>query len=84
MSNLYSNIGLGAAVITLIALNSAFAQSQTSSFQADRISISYNPPGSAQYQDVYELLRQHNASEKIKEILSPFGLQEQLTIETNF
>jgi Putative metallopeptidase len=55
---------------------------QSSSFQADRISIAYSPPDNAQYQDVYELLRQRNALEKIKEILSPFRLQEQLAIET--
>jgi hypothetical protein len=81
-SNLHRHTGLAFSVITLIGLNSAFAQSQTSFFQADRISIAYNAPASAQYQDVYELLRQHNALEKIKEILSPFQLQEQLTIET--
>jgi hypothetical protein len=34
------------------------------------------------FQEVQELLRQHNALEKIKEILSPFQLPEQLTIET--
>ena len=75
-------MGLAAAVITLIGLNYAFAQSQTSSFQADRISIAYNPPDNAQYQDVYELLRQRNALEKVKEVLSPFQFSEQLTIET--
>ena len=75
-------MGLALAVITLFGLNSAFAQSQMSSFQADQISIAYNPPDNAQYQDVYELLRQRNALEKIKEILSPFRWQEQLTIET--
>jgi putative metallopeptidase DUF4344 len=82
MNNLHKNIGLAVAVITLIGLNSAFAQSRSSSFQADRISIAYSPPDNAQYQDVYELLRQRNALEKIKEILSPFRWQEQLTIET--
>jgi len=38
-------------------------------------------PG-AGFQEVYDLLRQHNALEKIKEILSPFRFPEQLTIET--
>jgi hypothetical protein len=75
-------MGLAVAVITFIGLNSAFGQLQTSSFQADQISIAYSPPNNAQYQDVYELLRKNNALEKIKEILSPFRLQEQLTIET--
>jgi Putative metallopeptidase len=82
MNILHGKMGLALAVITLFGLNSAFAQSQISSFQADRISIAYNPPGSGRYQDVYELLRQHNALERIKEILSPFRLPEQLTIET--
>jgi hypothetical protein len=59
-------MGLALAVITLFGLNSAFAQSQMSFFQADRISIAYNPPDNAQHQDVYELLRQHNALEKGK------------------
>ena len=44
MNNFYRNMGLAAAVITLIGLNYAFAQSQTSSFQADRISIAYAAP----------------------------------------
>src|SRR5262249_47855853 len=30
----------------------------------------------------YDLLRQHNASEKVKEILRPFQFPEQLAIET--
>jgi len=81
-NNLRRKMGLALAVITLFGLNSAFAQSQMSSFQADRISIAYNPPNNAQHQDVYELLRQHNALEKVKEVLSPFQFPEQLTIET--
>ena len=81
-NNLRRKMGLALAVITLFGLNSAFAQSQMSSFQADRISIAYNPPDNAQYQDVYELLRQRNALEKVKEVLSPFQFSEQLTIET--
>ena len=81
-NNLRRKMGLALAVITLFGLNSAFAQSQMSFFQADRISIAYNPPDNAQHQDVYELLRQHNALEKVKEVLSPFQFPEQLTIET--
>jgi Putative metallopeptidase len=42
----------------------------------------YVPPNNFGFQEVYDLLRQHNALEKIKEILSPFRFPEQLTIET--
>jgi Putative metallopeptidase len=43
--------------------------------------VVYDKPNSS-FQDVQELLQQHNALEKIKEILSPFQFPEPLTIET--
>jgi hypothetical protein len=54
----------------------------TSSGQSDRVSVVYVPPNNLNFQEVHDLLRQHNALEKINEILSPFRFPEQLTIET--
>ena len=76
--------------VTVIAIgtllpNLSAAQSPpptTPSGQSDRVSVVYVPPNNYSFQDVYELLQQHNALEKIKEILSPFQFPEQLTIET--
>jgi hypothetical protein len=61
------------------------AQSQplaTPSAQSDRVSVVYVPPNNLSFQEVHQLLQQHNALEKINEILSPFRFPEQLTIET--
>jgi hypothetical protein len=73
-------------VIGNLMLNLAAAQSQPtvpqSVGQSDRLSIVYVPPNNSVFREVQELLRQHNALEKIKEILSPFRFPEQLSIET--
>jgi hypothetical protein len=73
-------------VIGALLLNLAAAQSQPtvpqSGGQSDRLSIVYVPPNNSGFQEVYDLLRQHRALEKVKEILSPFRFSEQLTIET--
>jgi Putative metallopeptidase len=75
-----------AVVIGMLLLNSAAAQSQPtvsqSGDQSGLLSTAYVPPDNFGFQEVYDLLRQHNALEKIKEILSPFRFPEQLTIET--
>jgi putative metallopeptidase DUF4344 len=47
-----------------------------------RTAVVYVPPNNSSFQEVKDLLRQHNALEKIKEILSPFQFPEQLNIET--
>jgi hypothetical protein len=65
--------------------NLSVAQSQppaAQSGQSDRVSVVYVPPNNSSFQEVQDLLRQHNALEKIKEILSPFQFPEQLNIET--
>jgi len=77
----------GATVVVIGALlpNLSTAQSHppaTPSSQSDRVSVMYIPPNNSTFQEVQQLLRQHNALEKIKEILSPFQFPEQLTIET--
>jgi hypothetical protein len=73
-------------VIGTLLLNLPAAQSQPtvpqSGGQLDRLSIVYVPPDNYGLQEVYDLLRQHGALEKVKEILSPFRFPEQLTIET--
>jgi len=75
-----------AVVIGMLLLNSAAAQSQPtvpqSGDQSGLLSTVYVPPNNFGFQEVYELLRQRSALEKVKEMLSPFQLPEQLTIET--
>jgi hypothetical protein len=73
-------------VIGNLILNLAAAQSQPtvpqSVGQSDQLSIVYVPPNNSDFQEVYDLLQQYRALEKVKEILSPFRFSEQLTIET--
>jgi hypothetical protein len=72
-------------VIGALLPNLSAEQSQppaTHSSQSDRVYAVYVPPNNSSFQEVQDLLRQHNALEKIKEILSPFQFPEQLTIET--
>jgi hypothetical protein len=75
-----------AVVINMFLLNLAGAQSQSTLPQSggpsDQVSMVYVPPNNLGFQEVYDLLRQHNALEKIKEILSPFRFPERLTIQT--
>ena len=70
-------------VISMLLLDLAAAQSQPTVPQSgdpsDQLSTVYVPPNNFSFQEVYELLRQHNALEKIKEILSPFRFTEQTT-----
>jgi Putative metallopeptidase len=73
-----------ALVIGTLLPNLSVAQSQppASTGQSDRVSVVYVSPKNSSFQEVQELLRQHSALEKIKEILSPFQFPEQLAIET--
>jgi hypothetical protein len=78
---------LATAVVTsMLVLNLAAAQSQPAVpqtvDQSDQLSTVYVPPNNFGFQEVYDLLRQHNALERIKQILSPFRWPEQLVIET--
>src|SRR5262249_52612281 len=71
-------------VIGTLLPNLSAAQSRQPAPQAGQsgqISVEYVPTNNSSFQDVYALLRQHNALEKINEILSPFLFPEQLTIE---
>jgi hypothetical protein len=69
------------AVIWPISL---FAQPQPSASvdQSNRISIMYVPPETSALQDIYDLLRERRALERMQEILSPFRSPEELTIKT--
>src|SRR5262249_15913390 len=72
-------------VIGTLLPNLSAAQSQQPAPQAGQsgqISVEYAPTNNSSFQEVYDLLRQHNALEKIKEILSPFQFPEQLAIAT--
>src|SRR5215475_34598 len=62
-----------------------FAQSEPSPSvpdQGSRVSIMYVPPENPAYQEVYDILRQHSALERIQEILNPLRLPEELSIKT--
>lgn len=69
------------AVIWPISL---FAQPQPSASvdQSNSISIMYVPPETSALQDIYDLLRERRALERMQEILSPFRSPEELTIKT--
>jgi putative metallopeptidase DUF4344 len=69
----------------MILPNSAFGQAQTTATQTDqpnRVSVAYGPPSNSAFQQLYDLLRDRRALEKIQEILSPLRLPEPLTIKT--
>jgi hypothetical protein len=88
-----NSIGVLAAV-GYIALTLVVARAQTTILQNDqpkivqgsdqpnRVSIEYVAPTNPEFQDLYGLLRNRRALEKIQEILSPFRFSEQLTIKT--
>jgi hypothetical protein len=72
-------------VIGMLLPNLSAAQSQppaSPNGRLDLVSAVYVPPDNSSFQEVYDLLRQHSALEKIKEILSPFQFPEQLAVET--
>ena len=71
--------------VVVILPNFSLAQSQTAPTQSDQpspVSIVYVPPQNSAFQQLYDLLREHRALERIQEILSPLQLPEQLTIKT--
>ena len=83
----WKRVGLLVLVLSgaLLLPNLPPAQSQQPAAQggqSDPVSITYVPPDNSSFQEVYDLLRQHDALEKIKEILTPFQFPQQLAIET--
>jgi hypothetical protein len=86
MSNLQTKMTF-VAVMGIAALlpNFALAQSPTTATQSDqpnRVSIAYGQPNNSAFQQLYDLLREHRALERIQEIRSPLRAPEQLTIKT--
>jgi hypothetical protein len=62
-----------------------FAQSQPPPIaldQSGRVSITYVPPENSAFQELYDLLRQRRALERIQEILCPLRSPEELTLKT--
>jgi hypothetical protein len=59
--------------------NLALAQAQTT---VNRVFITYIPPDNSSFQQLYDLLKERRALEKIQEILSPLRLPEDLIIKT--
>ena len=74
-------IGIAALVANLSAAQPQLTATQST--QLGRVSAVYVQPSDVSFQEVYGVLRQHNALEKVTEILSPFQFPEQLTIETS-
>ena len=71
--------------VVMILPNFLLAQSQTAPTQSDqpsRVSVVYVPPQNSAFQQLYDLLRERRALERIQEILSPLQFPEQLTIKT--
>jgi hypothetical protein len=69
--------------IAMIPVNLSSVQSETL-VQTDRqnlVSIAYVPPANAVFQELYDVLREHRALERIQEILGPIRLPEALTIK---
>jgi hypothetical protein len=75
------------AVTSIAAILSHFSLAQsppsvTQSDQPNRVSIAYSQPNNSAFQELYGLLRERRALERIQEILSPLRAPEQLTIKT--
>jgi hypothetical protein len=65
--------------------NLAPAQSQTTATQIgqpNRVTVAYVPTDDLVLKEVYDLLRDRRALERVQEMLSPFHLPEELTIKT--
>jgi hypothetical protein len=70
------------AVMSIAAMLSKFslAQSQTMATQSDqpnRVSVAYGQPNNSAFQELFEILRERRALERIQEILSPLRAPEQ-------
>jgi hypothetical protein len=71
--------------IAFMLPNLAPAQSQTTATQIgqpNQVSIAYVPTDNLIFKEVYGLLRDRRALERVQEMLSPFHLPEELTIKT--
>jgi hypothetical protein len=78
-------IGAIVSVVFMLLPISVLTQPQTTVTQIDqtnRVSIAYIAAKDPVLQEFYSLLAQRHALEKIREILGPFRLPEELTIKT--
>jgi hypothetical protein len=86
MSNLQTKMTCLAVMgIAAMLSNLVLAQSQTTVTQSDQpnpVSIAYGQPNNSAFQQLYDLLRERRALERIQEILSPLRAPDQLTIKT--
>jgi hypothetical protein len=77
---------IGAIVgVAFMLPNLAPAQSQTTATQIgqpNRVTVAYVPTDDLVLKEVYGLLRDRRALERVQEMLSPFHLPEELTIKT--
>jgi hypothetical protein len=69
-----------AATLLVTPCFAAVAAAETA--RSGRISIDYVVPKSPEFQDVYDVIRDHHGLEKLQEIFSPFRLTDDLTIRT--
>jgi hypothetical protein len=86
MSTFHSKItSFVVMVVAVILPDFSLAQSQTAPTQSDqpsRVSIVYVPPQNSTFRQLYDLLRERRALERIQEILSPLQVPQQLIIKT--
>jgi len=71
--------------VAFMLSNLAAAQSQTTATQIgqpNQISIAYVPTDDLVLKEVYRLLQERRALERVQEMLSPFHLPEELTVKT--
>jgi hypothetical protein len=66
----------------VVAVSAVHKTSAAPTAKANRIDINYVEPKSADYQQVYKLLKERQALEKIRDLLSPLRLPHRLLLET--
>jgi hypothetical protein len=80
---LRGGVRIGAGFVAIAALLCTIAVStlaQTTAPNTNRVRITYVPPDDPSHRPLYQFLRQHNALEKLQELLTPFRLPRTLAI----
>jgi hypothetical protein len=72
---------IAAGLVLAAAVDGAEART-ASNLKSDRIDISYVAPKSADHQTLYELLKERQALEKIRDLLRPLRLPHRVLLET--
>src|SRR4029079_6416789 len=65
----------------MILLPEIVTKTQAAPARADRVSVSYVPPKNPAPQTVFEQLKKVSVLEKLKKVLSPFGLPRPLLVK---